>query len=116
LTLRLISLHKLNNNLNFAPFSRKFKRIRLQVHEHLLDPFLIGFNEQVLVLKRNVLHTFVLAGQSFFGLETYELAKHLYVPPLSLVLLNRSDVFNRSLDIEGFNVLGELSSLQLGVT
>ena len=56
----LIRMHKLYKNLNFAPFPRELERIRLQIHKHLLDPFLIRLDEQVLVLNRNVLHTSIL--------------------------------------------------------
>tara|TARA_B110000285_G_scaffold226465_1_gene286259 strand:+ start:100 stop:315 length:216 start_codon:yes stop_codon:yes gene_type:complete len=70
-----------------------------------------------LVLKRNVfgIDTLVLGVQSFFRLEANELRDDLYIPALSLVLLNRSDVINRSLDIEQFDVFYEFTRFQLGV-
>ena len=114
--LRLISMHHLHKNLNFAPFSRELERIRLQVHKHLLDSFLIRLNEQTLVLKRNILDTLVLWGQCFFGLETNELRNDLYSPTQSLVLLDGSDIIDCSLNVKRFDILYELTRFQLGVT
>ena len=91
------------DNLNCSSVFRELQGIRLQVHQNLLDPFLIGLDQKILLLGRCV----------FAQREIVELGKHVDVFRLGLVILDGDYLFDASLDAKTLNDLGELPCLQL---
>ena len=90
------------DNLDDAAILGELEGIGLQVHQHLLDPLLIGLDQQVLVFNGILLHW-----------EVVELRNHINVLGLRLVELNGDDLLNTALDAESLDDLGKFAGLQL---
>lgn len=83
-------------------FLSELECIGLQVHEDLLDPFLIRLNHHDLL-------------SIVFLWKSFKLADHLDFFGLSLIELYCHDIFDASLDVKLFDDSSELASFQLGV-
>ena len=79
----------------------KFKSIRLEIHQDLLNSLFIGFDHKV-----------------FFSLallrEVKKVTFHLDIFRLSLIILNGDDVLDALLNVKPFDRFSEFTRLELG--
>lgn len=98
----------LANDSDLTVLFGEFERVRLQVHEHLLQSLLVGHDEVILLCYWYVLHELAVLCR-----ETDELGRHGNQLGLRLVLLNGHDVLDGPLQIEPLHYLAEFVGAQL---
>ena len=106
-------LNVLANYHDLTSIFCKFKRVWLEVYQHLFDSLLITLNNQIHILdtvgtNRKVAQCRTL--RTRFERESNKIRLDTNVFALCLVLLYRDYLINAALDVESFNVLHKLSS------
>jgi hypothetical protein len=107
--------NQLGHDSDGASIFCELQGVRLQVNQHLLDPFLVGINQQVLLVEWDLGAEFALSA-TLLGWESNELSAYRDILRIGLVLLDRHDFVDRSFDVELHDALHKLARFQLGET